>query len=65
ANPQGMAYRLVELACDAQRARDMGQAGRQRAQSNFSMQAMVSTYQSLYDQQLRRRGPVPATLQHQ
>lgn len=65
ANPKDMAHRLVELASNPQQARHMGQAGRQRVQSNFSMQTMVSTYQSLYDQQLRRRGPVPATLQHQ
>ena len=65
ANPQAMAHRLVELASNPERARQMGRAGRQRVQSNFSMQAMVATYQSLYDQQLRRRCTVAATLQHQ
>lgn len=54
ANPQAMALRLVALASNPQRARSMGQAGRQRVQGTFSMQAMVSTYQSVYDQQLRR-----------
>lgn len=54
ANPQAMAHRLAALASDPERARSMGQAGRQRVQVSFSMQAMVSTYQSVYDQQLRR-----------
>lgn len=54
ANPQAMAHRLAALASDPGRARSMGQAGRQRVQVSFSMQAMVSTYQSVYDQQLRR-----------
>ena len=54
ANPQAMAHQLVQLASDPQRARDMGQAGRQRALNRFSLQQMVSTYQSVYDSQLRR-----------
>ncbi len=53
ANPQTMAQHLIELASDPERARRMGEAGRLRVQATFSMQAMVSTYQSLYDQQLR------------
>ncbi len=65
ANPQAMAHRLVQLASNPEQACQMGRAGRQRVLANFSMQTMVSTYQSLYDQQLRRRSPVPATLQHQ
>lgn len=55
-NPQAMALRLVQLASSPERARSMGQAGRQRVLSTFSMQAMVSTYQSVYEQQLRRVG---------
>jgi len=58
ANPQIMAKQLIELATDPERARQMGEAGRQRVQSNFSMQAMVSTYQSVYDRQLRLRSPI-------
>ncbi|MDO8770442.1 MAG: TIGR03088 family PEP-CTERM/XrtA system glycosyltransferase [Burkholderiaceae bacterium] len=54
ANPQAMARRLVQLAANPARARSMGQIGRQRALATFSMQAMVATYQSVYDQQLRR-----------
>lgn len=59
ANPQAMALRLVQLASNPERARSMGQAGRQRALARFSMQAMVATYQSVYDRQLRRVRPVP------
>jgi glycosyltransferase involved in cell wall biosynthesis len=54
ANPQAMADRLVDLASNPERACSMGQAGRQRVEVTFSMQAMVSTYQSVYDRQLRR-----------
>ena len=53
-DPQAMALRLVALATDSKRARSMGQAGRQRVLDHFSMQAMVASYQSVYDQQLRR-----------
>ena len=54
ADPPALARHLVELARDPERARCMGQAGRQRVLDNFSMLAMVSTYQRVYDQQLRR-----------
>ena len=54
ADPRAMALRMVELASDPELARGMGQAGRQRAQAAFSMQAMVSAYQAVYDRQLRR-----------
>jgi len=62
AQPQAMAHQLVALASNPEQTRRMGQIGRQRAQATFSMQAMVSTYQSVYDQQLRRLRPAP---QHQ
>jgi sugar transferase (PEP-CTERM/EpsH1 system associated) len=57
ADPQAMARQLVALACNPGQAQSMGQAGRQRVLSNFSMQAMVSTYQRVYDQQLHRLQP--------
>jgi len=57
-NPQTLALRLLELAASPQRSCQLGQAGRQRALGAFSLQAMVATYQSLYDQQLRRLRPV-------
>ena len=53
-DPQAMACQLVALARDPGRARRMGQAARQRAVTDFSMNAMVSTYQQVYDQQLHR-----------
>lgn len=53
-DPQAMARHLVELARHPELARSMGRAGRQRVQDNFSMLAMVSTYQRVYDEQLRR-----------
>ena len=64
-DPQAIALRLMALASDPQRARSMGQAGRQRAQANFSLEAMVSTYQHVYDQQLRRMRPMRSIQQHQ
>lgn len=57
-DPQAMALRMVALATKPQWARSMGQAGRQRAQTTFSLQTMVDTYQSVYDQQLSRQRPV-------
>lgn len=54
ADSKRLADQLVELAASPERACSMGQVGRQRVQSLFSMQAMVATYQRVYDQQLRR-----------
>lgn len=51
-----MAEQLVALASAPDRARALGQAGRQRVVERFSLQAMVAAYQSVYDQQLRRAG---------
>lgn len=59
ADPQAMAHQLVALAANPEQARTMGQAGRQRVLTHFSMQAMVDTYQRMYDQQLRRLQPNP------
>ncbi|MBK6295869.1 MAG: TIGR03088 family PEP-CTERM/XrtA system glycosyltransferase [Rhodoferax sp.] len=53
ANVEAMARELVRLANDPERSLKMGQAGRQRVLDRFSMQAMVSTYQNVYDSQLR------------
>jgi hypothetical protein len=33
----------------------MGQLGRQRVVNTFSMQAMMATYQRVYDQQLQQQ----------
>ena len=65
AHPQTMALRLVELASSPARAHSMGQAGRQRVLTTFSMQTMVSTYQRVYDQQLCRTGTIRSTPKNQ
>ena len=54
ADPKAMALCLVQFASNPEQARSMGHAGRQRVIASFSMQAMVATYQTVYDQQLRR-----------
>ncbi|MDC8786172.1 TIGR03088 family PEP-CTERM/XrtA system glycosyltransferase [Roseateles koreensis] len=50
---QAMASALLALARDPARAAAMGQAGRARVEALFSMSAMVKTYQSVYDDELR------------
>jgi sugar transferase (PEP-CTERM/EpsH1 system associated) len=52
--PREMAARLVQLASNPEHARQLGQAGRLRVEACFSLQAMVSAYQAIYDQQLQR-----------
>jgi sugar transferase (PEP-CTERM/EpsH1 system associated) len=54
ADAQPMAQQLAAFANNHEQSRTMGIAGRQRVLSTFSMQAMVSTYQGVYDQQLRQ-----------
>ena len=52
ADPQALATSLLRLAADPQRACTMGRAGRDQAETRFSLQAMVAAYQGLYDSQL-------------
>ena len=54
ADPAAMAREIVLLASNPQQARATGEAGRRRVEATFGMQAMVNTYQHIYDQQLRR-----------
>lgn len=54
ADPLAMANRILQLAHEPERARDMGVAGRRRVEASFSMQAMVQNYQYVYDMQLQR-----------
>jgi sugar transferase (PEP-CTERM/EpsH1 system associated) len=54
ADPAAMAREIVLMASNPQQARATGEAGRRRVEATFSMQAMVNTYQKVYDQQLRR-----------
>ncbi len=53
-DPLAMARRLLHLAHEPALARTMGEAGRKRVEEQFSMQAMVTNYQRVYDDQLRR-----------
>jgi len=55
-DPLPMAHHLLALASDPSHAHTMGQLGRQRVLERFSMQAMMATYQSVYDQQMQRAG---------
>jgi len=57
ADPQAMARCIVALASNPARARSLGQAGRLRVQEHFSMRAMMSTYQLVYDREMRRVRP--------
>lgn len=54
ADAGAMARALASLAQDPMRARRMGQAGRAEVEARFSLQAMVGSYQGLYDRLLRR-----------
>ena len=49
-----LARALVSMAMAPVRGREMGAAGRQRVQERFSLHAMVTTYQRVYDEQLSR-----------
>jgi sugar transferase (PEP-CTERM/EpsH1 system associated) len=51
-NVHAIAASLVELATSPELARQMGHAGRQRILDKFSLNAMVGTYQALYDRLL-------------
>jgi len=54
ADIEAMARSLAAMAAAPGRAAAMGRAGRLDAEGKFSMQAMVATYQGVYDSQLRR-----------
>jgi len=48
----GMAARTLEILKDDERRREMGQAGRQRAESLFSAERVVSQYEAMYERVL-------------
>ena len=64
ADPEAMAHGLLDMATRPSHAHAMGEAGRQRVLADFSLQAMVSTYQSVYDHQLRIQGFSPNPQEH-
>jgi sugar transferase (PEP-CTERM/EpsH1 system associated) len=59
---EALAAGIVRLATDPERAAAMGQAGCATAASKFSLQSMISNYQSLYDARLRERGTAARAL---
>ncbi len=61
ADADALADALLRFAIDREGSAAMGRAGRRRVEACFSMQAMVSGYQGLYDRML---GRTAATAQH-
>jgi len=51
-----LAQALCRMAADPGRASAMGRAGRAEVERRFSLQAMVASYQRLYDEQLAAAG---------
>ena len=60
ADADAMARALADLALDPQRAAGLGRAGRAEVDARFSLQAMVQTYQALYERLLQGRRPAAA-----
>lgn len=58
ANPHALAEAMLRMMQDLGAAARMGAAGRADVERRFSLQAMVASYQSLYDQLIGRAGPV-------
>ena len=54
ANPAALAEAIIKLAQSREKAHAMGQAGRQCIEAQFSMAAMVDSYQQIYDRLLGR-----------
>ena len=58
-----MADAIATYAADASLRAHHGQAGRQRAESEFSLETMVGRYAALYDRLLGRAGMQPTERQ--
>jgi sugar transferase (PEP-CTERM/EpsH1 system associated) len=54
---EAMANCLIQMYRDRPAAKKMGMAGRARVERDFSLQAMVGKYQSLYDEMLQSKSP--------
>lgn len=54
-NVELLARALVRMAGDRQQAKAMGRAGRHEVERQFSLEAMVSAYQRLYEGELSKR----------
>jgi glycosyltransferase involved in cell wall biosynthesis len=59
-DPGSLADALRELTANPERAKAMGQRGRQRAQALFSVEAMVKRHEDLYERLLASRAQSPA-----
>lgn len=53
---EALAQRIVELARNTARAKEMGRAGRRVVEERFSLDAMVRSYLDVYDAALGRNG---------
>lgn len=58
ADHETMAHHIVRYAENPDAAKAIGEAGRQRVEQNFSLNAMVAAYQGVYDQLLHRSGVI-------
>jgi glycosyltransferase involved in cell wall biosynthesis len=54
ADPGALARAIIDLAQSPEKARAMGYAGRKRIEAQFSMTAMIDSYQQIYDRLLGR-----------
>lgn len=61
ANPEALALAIVNLVHQPESARNMGQQSRRLVEERYSMAAMVSSYQQLYDRLLCRNTRQPTT----
>jgi len=59
ADPGALARALADVAAAPQLASQWGRAGRSDVEERFSLQAMVASYQGLYDRQLAAAGYAP------
>jgi glycosyltransferase involved in cell wall biosynthesis len=54
ADPGALARAIIALALTPEKARAMGNAGRKRIEAQFSITAMIDSYQQIYDRLLGR-----------
>jgi sugar transferase (PEP-CTERM/EpsH1 system associated) len=52
ADPEALAHTMLAYACNPERARATGKAGRARVEQLFTLDAMIASYKKVYDQHL-------------